>query len=126
MRRMRQTRVKTFYIRPRSVTKDSEGVPIVSYGIARPVQGEIWPAESKRQIEQYGDRISDIANMYIQGYYIVTLENDTPVIRMQDGTVIRMGDGICIYAGETDQPDYTVLSFTPYTPLRLEVERRYV
>lgn len=125
MRRLTQRRVKTFYLRQRTVTQDAEGVSIETFGEAIPVKGEVWPATSRRQVEQYGDRISGIQNMCIVGAYSVDMENGREVITWKDsGEKMRLGDGICINADKTDEPDYMVIAFTPYGPLRMEVERR--
>lgn len=125
LRRLKQTKVKEITIRPRIVTKDSEGVPVISWGDPFTVKGEIWPATSSRQIEQYGDRVSGIQNALIEGDY--TLANISGVLTLtrSDGQVIRLGDGVCVYNGANQDPDYEVLSIRETDPLRLEIEVRY-
>ena len=121
--RLRQTRVRSFVIKPRTVTKDNEGIPIINYESGYEVTGEIWPATSQRQIEMYGDRVSDIANVRLEGEYTITLTaNNQPIVTFADGNMIHLGDGFCVYS--TGDPDYQILSFTQYEPLKLEVERR--
>ena len=124
MRRLKQTRLRTFLVRPRIVAKDDEGVPMIAFGDPIAVRGEIWPATSKRQIEQYGDRIDDIANMRIQGNYAITLDKRVVAVNVENGPLIHPGDGVHVYAPEDEDPDYEVRAFTQYYPLRLEVERR--
>ena len=125
MRRLTQRRIKTFYLRQRTVTQDAEGVTIETFGEAIPVKGEVWPATSRQQTEQYGDRISGIQNMYIIGAYSVDMENGREVITWKDsGKKMCLGDGICINEDKTAEPDYKIIAFTPYGPLRMEVERR--
>ena len=123
-RQLKRSRLRSFYIRTRSVTKDSEGVPSESYGTAFAVKGEVWPASGKRQIEEYGDRISGISNMRLVGQYDLELEGSVPVIKLLSGSVIRPGDGICILAASDAEPDYKVLTITPYQPALLEIERK--
>ena len=49
IRRLKQTRVRSFWIKKRNVAKDNEGVPVISFGEPVEVKGEVWPATSKRQ-----------------------------------------------------------------------------
>lgn len=123
-RRIKRDRLQTIYVRNRTVTKDSEGVPTESFGTAYSLKAEVWSAGDKRQIEQYGDRIANIANVRVQGKYDVALQATHMKATFADGNTIEAGDGICIFAGDTDSPDYTVLTITPSRPMRLEVERR--
>ena len=122
MRRLKQTRLRDFLLRPKIVTKDSEGVPVISYGDGALVRGEIWPATSTRQVEQYGDRIRGIQNMRLVGEYVVTSDDAGVAVTFEDGTVIRPGDGVHVYRDADEEPDYTVLSVTQYYPLKMEVE----
>ena len=123
MRRLRQTRVKPFFFKPKIVTKDNEGVPEISYGDHFVLKGELWPATSKRQIEQYGDRIENIANMRVEGKYRIVLMAGSVQANFSDGSILRPGDGVYVYADLDGRPDYAVLSITQYYPLKLEVER---
>ena len=65
-RRIKRDRLQTIYVRKRTVRKDSEGVPEESFSAAYGMQAEVWAASERRQIEAYGDRIADIANVRIQ------------------------------------------------------------
>lgn len=124
MRQLKRSRLKTYHIRSRTTEKNNEGVTSDIYGDAFPVQGEIWPATSKRQVELYGDRISDIANMRITGRYTIVIGGKRVLnIRREDGSVIRLGDGVCVYVSPDEEPDYRVLSITPYMPIKLEIEK---
>lgn len=123
MRRLKQTRVRPFFIKRKSITKDAEGSPVISYGEPFALKGYIWPATSKKQIEQYGDRIDNIANMRIEGKYTIGLLGGTVQVQFEDGETLKTGDGVFVYAGLDDRPDYQVLSITQYYPLKLEVER---
>lgn len=124
MRQLKRSRLKDYYIRPRSVKKDDEGVPSEVFGSAFPVRGEIWPATSTRQIETYGDRIKNISNMRIVSRFTLQLLNNVPVLILPGDLLIRPGDGLCVLAGPEDLPDFRVLSITPYEPVKLEIERR--
>ena len=124
MRRLKQNRLQTMYVRPKTVTYDSEGVPEISWGTAVEIKGEVWPATDRRQIESYGDRISGIQNVWVQEDYMVFLDQGVDKVLLRDATfVLSAGDGICVNAGKTDVPDYQVLSFTPYKHLKMEIER---
>jgi len=121
--RLRQTRIREFAVKPRTVTKDGEGVPVIAYEEGYTVTGEIWPVTSQKQVEMYGNRVSDIANVRLEGEYAITLAvNREPVVTFRDGSELRLGDGFCVYSDS--EPDYQVLSITQYHPLKLEVERR--
>lgn len=124
IRRLKQTRVRSFWIKKRNVAKDNEGVPVISFGEPVEVKGEVWPATSKRQIETYGDRINDIANVHLQGQYTITEQNGAVVAVLADDITLELGDGFYIFRDKDEPtPDYIILSITEYSPLKLEVER---
>ena len=110
MRQLKRSRLSTYYVKNRTTEKNNEGVTTDVYGEAFSVEGEIWPATSKRQVEMYGDRINDIANMRITGRYeLVLTEKGVMRIVREDESVISLGDGICVYAQPDQDPDYRVL-----------------
>ena len=124
IRRLKQTRVRSFWIKKRNVAKDNEGVPVISFGEPVEVKGEVWPATSKRQIETYGDRINDIANVHLQGQYTITEQNGAVVAVLADDITLELGDCFYIFRDKDEPtPDYIILSITEYQPLKLEVER---
>ena len=124
IRRLKQTRVRSFWIKKRNVAKDNEGVPVITFGEPVEVKGEVWPATSKRQIETYGDRINDIANVHLQGQYTITEQNGAVVAVLADDITLELGDGFYIFRDKDEPtPDYIILSITEYQPLKLEVER---
>lgn len=131
LRRMKQTRLRPILIQPRVVTIQTpdeehphpEGIPEVSWGAAVSYQGEIWPATSRRQIEQYGDRISGIQNMRIEGDYTIEIVGKTPTVVIGSSS-IKPGDGVHVYAAADADPDYVILGFTEYGPLTMEIEHR--
>lgn len=124
IRRFKQTRVRSFWIKKRNVAKDNEGVPVITFGEPVEVKGEVWPATSKRQIETYGDRINDIANVHIQGQYTIAEQNGAVVAVLDDDITLSLGDGFYVYRDKDEPtPDYIILSITEYQPLKLEVER---
>lgn len=124
MRQLKRSRLSTYYVKNRVTEKNSEGVTTDVYGEAFPVEGEIWPATSKRQVAMYGDRINDISNMRITGKYtLVMSEKRILNVVREDGSVIALGDGVCVYASADQDPDYRVLSITPYEPIKMEIER---
>ena len=124
MRQLKRSRLSTYYVKNRTTEKNNEGVTTDIYSEAFSVRGEIWPATSKRQVEMYGDRITNISNMRITGRYTITLAGKNVIsVLLEDGGVIKPGDGICVLAGPDQDPDYRVLSITPYKPLKMEIER---
>lgn len=125
MRRLKLTRLQTFYVRQRQVSRDNEGVQVISWGPAIKLKGEVWPASDRRSIESYGDRITGIQSVWLQGQYMLTYESGVSKVLLRDQNyLLSLGDGICFEAGPEDEPDYQVLSFTPYGLLKLEIERR--
>ena len=126
MRRLKQSRLQTFYLRPRTVTYDSEGVPVETFGAAIALQGEVWPATDRQDIEMYGDRITGVQKVWLQGsYYITASETGVTQAYLRDGvTTLSLGDGLCVNVGSADEPDYRVRTITPYKLLKLEIERR--
>ena len=119
-RRIKRDRLQTIYFRNRTVTKDNEGVPIESFETAFERSAEVWPAGGRRQIEQYGDRIANIANARVQGKYTL---GEHFCILFDDGNAIAMGDGVCVFVGGDELPDYRVISISPSRPVHIEIER---
>lgn len=74
--------------------------------------------------EQYGQRLSYIRNMRLDGKYkIRTDEKGNPHYIFEDGTDLQELDGICLYTDQDHKPDYKIISIKPYRFLTLEVER---
>lgn len=122
--RMRRNRIQTYYHKKRIITKDSEGSTNEEYGTASSISGESWPASGKAQAEQYGQRLSYIRNMRLDGKYkIRTDEKGNPHYIFENGTDLQELDGICLYADKDHKPDYKIISIKPYRFLTLEVER---
>lgn len=123
--RMRRNRKRTMYLRKRQPQKDSEGGTYTSYGEAVPFEGEVWPAGGKVQAEMYGERLSYIRNLKVEGNYSVTTDEKGKVHYVYpDGMDIAESDGICIdVPPDAETPDYKIISIKPYRPLRMEVEK---
>ena len=119
--RMKASRIRTLSLRRRIVTKDSEGVPTVTWGPARDVKGEYWPAGGQLQVQTYGDRVNNMLNVRLRGSYTITREGNHQVYAI-DGVSFCEGDGLCIHTASTEAPDYRIISITPYDPIKLEVE----
>lgn len=125
MKRLKFDRLQKFYLRPKFVEYDAEGVPVVSWGGAVEMYGEVFPATDRRSIESYGDRISGIQNVWVQGEYELVFEDKVTKVLLRDPNyLMSLGDGFCFEAGPTDEPDYEVRSFTPYGYIKLEIEKR--
>lgn len=58
--RLKQSRLKTYYHRKRTVQKDNEGSTYEEYGAASSFSGESWSASGKVQAQQYGQRLGYI------------------------------------------------------------------
>lgn len=120
--RMKASRIQTLNLKTKSVSKDAEGVPVVSWGEATQLRGEVWPMSGQLQAQTYGDRINSMMNVRIVGSYR-TVPEGNHLEYQYDGFSLREGDGLCIYADSESNPDYVIRSIKPYKPLRLEVER---
>lgn len=121
--RIRQTRLDTFYWRPRVSKKDDEGSSYEEWGDAVSFRGESWPASGKAQSEQYGDRLGYIRNLKIEGGYQIRPNDDgTLTYDFGRGLSIRERDGICLYTEPDKDPDYRILSIKAYSNLTLELE----
>lgn len=119
--RMRRSRVQKFFLKKREVKKDSEGSTYDEYKEAVAFQGEAWAASGKVQAEQYGEKLSYIRNVRVDGKYsIKTDEKGVPHYAYPDGLDIVESDGVCLYVGADMEPDYKVLSINPVRPLRME------
>ena len=145
--RLRQTRVKTFYMRPRIVDKDSEGVVnihfiddrelvmpdnrhlkvngkrlAIHYENMFTVKGILWDTVGNREIKEYGDKIENTANLRLEGEYKIVLKDNIPTVLFADGREIKPNDGLYVFADPEGEPDYIVTRVTAYHPLKLEVE----
>ena len=117
---MKHRRTKAIDIRRKYVTKDSEGVPIVTYGSPFTVIGEVWPATDALQAQTYGDRVNTIMNLRIKGKYDIN-QVDNETVYAFDDFEIREGDGVGLYDDRT--ADYKIVSVKPYKPLRMEIQK---
>ena len=122
--RLKQSRLKTYYHRKRTVQKDNEGSTYEEYGAASSFSGESWSAFEKVQAQQYGQRLGYIRNVKIDGGYAIKPdENGRLHYILDNGTDLMELDGICLFVGENTEPDYRIVAIKPYRFLTLEVER---
>ena len=120
--RLKQSRLKTYYHRKRTVQKDNEGSTYEEYGAASSFSGESWSASGK--VQQYGQRLGYIRNVKIDGGYAIKPdENGRLHYILDNGTDLMELDGICLFVGENTEPDYRIVAIKPYRFLTLEVER---
>lgn len=119
---MKRSRMRTYHLRNKKMTKDNEGVPIISYGDPIELTGEVWPAGGKLQVETYGDRIDRIYNCKVEGDYEIQAENKVESYVFKDFD-LREGDGVHLFAKTKGEPDYQIISIKPYRPLYMEVEK---
>lgn len=119
---MKQSRKRTILLRNRNITKDSEGVPVITYNDPVKMTGETWPAGSKLQIATYGDRINSIHNVRIEGKYHVDVVNKVQQY-VFDNFILQEGDGVHLFTDSNQDPDYKIVCIKPYNPLYMEVEK---
>lgn len=119
--RMKRSRLKQYYLRSKKVIKDNEGSTWVDYAEPVAFMGEVWAASGKVQAEIYGERLSYIRNVRVDGSYAITTDQKGIVHYVfQDGLDIVESDGVCLYVSVDADPDYKVLSIKPCKPLRME------
>lgn len=122
--RMKRSRIKTFFTRKAITVKDGEGSTSTDYDKAIAFQGESWPAGGKVQAELYGNRLSYIRNVKVDGkYHTKTDEKGMLHYIFENGMDLIENDGVCLYVSADRTPDYKIISIKPYRPLMLEVER---
>lgn len=122
--RLKRNRLKQYHHRTAAQVKDGEGNSYTEYGTATVFWGEVWPASGKVQAEMYGERLSYIRNIRIDGKYVITTDRKGKEHYVfPDGLDIAESDGICIYVSPEAGPDYRIISIKPYRFLRLEAER---
>lgn len=95
--RLRQCRMKRYYLKKYQSEKDEEGNIISSFSSPVEIHAEIWPAGGQLQAQIYGARLQYILNMNFQG-----------------DTEINERDGICVHVNSENSPDYRVISIKNY------------
>lgn len=119
--RMKRSRLKRYYIRSKNVVKDNEGSTSVEYAVPIAFSGEVWPASGKVQAEMYGEKLSYIRNVRVDGNYVIATDRKGVVHYVfPNGLDIVESDGVCLYVSGDAEPDYKILSVKPYKPLRME------
>jgi len=104
--------------------KDREQGTYTEYENPVSFSGEVWPASGKVQAEMYGERLSYIRNVRIDGKYVITTDREGRVHYVYPaGVDVIEGAGLCLYVDEEAEPDYKIIAIKPYNPLRLEVEK---
>lgn len=122
--RMKQSRVQTYSLKKRKPLKDAQGGTYEDYGPPAVFHGESWPAGGKVQAELYGERLSYIRNVKIQGEYRIMTDDKSRVHYIfENGLDVMEMDGICLYVPGDVKPDYKIIAVKPYRPLRLECEK---
>lgn len=107
MPRLLKIKLKTCYLKSKTVVEDNEGGKYSEYStVATDIKANIYPASGKLQAEIYGERLNYILNMIYDGPVILT-----------------EGDGICVYVSKDSKPDYKVLSIKPYSHKVIELEK---
>lgn len=122
--RIKQSRLEEIFFRKRVSGKDKEGSSYETWGAAFPVMAEIWPASGKVQAQQYGERLSYIRNVRLEGDYVITADaKGHAMYKTTSGLNIQEGDGLCLYTDPKNKPDYRIISIKPYRPLKMEIEK---
>lgn len=118
---MKRNRVQRLYLKSRIINKDNEGGTCEGYADAVPFQGEVWPASGKVQAEIYGERLTYVRNVRVDGNYMITTDREGIMHYVYaDGLDIVESDGVCLYVNADVKPDYKVLSIKPFKMLRME------
>ena len=73
--KIKRSRLKTYHHRRKSLKKDSEGNTYTDYGAATSFTAELWPGSGKLQAELYGERLSNIRNLRLEGPYTITADS---------------------------------------------------
>lgn len=119
--RMKQSRVRTYHLRTRTTVKGAECNTYEVYEDAVPFRGEVWAAGGRVQAELYGEKLSYIRNVRVEGRYVITTDRSGIVHYVYpDGLDIVESDGVCLYTAPDQPPDYKVISINPCQPLRME------
>lgn len=119
---MKVSRIQTLSLRRKTVRKDGEGVTTPVWGSATRIECETWPAGGQLQANTYGDRVNNMKNVKVKGSYTVIREENHEAYQFDNFTLCE-GDGLCINVDASEDPDYKIVSITPYKPLKMEVER---
>ena len=103
---MRKNKMKKYPLYKKTINKDKEGIPIISYHLQEnSLEAEIWPASGKVQAEMYGLRLAYMMNM------ITDLKNEVN----EDMAIDVLGSG---------HADHKVVSKKKYaTHIIYELER---
>ena len=122
--RLRRDRIATYQLRKSEQKKDSEGGTYMTYAAAQPFSAEVWPASGKLQAEMYGERLTYIRNVRIDGKYEVKPDEKGVIHYMlENGLDVVEGDGLCLYVGATMVPDYRSSAIRPDRDRQSEAER---
>lgn len=91
--RLRKKEMQQIQLKKKSEKKDNEGNVFPVFLDPILIEGELWPANNRLQIELYGQRITSILNMICI-----------------NSILIEIGDGITV-----DEVEYQVISKKKYT-----------
>ena len=116
---MRIKNKKQYYISRRIINTDDEGNKIESGTTKELLIANIYPANGKLEIEEYGERINNIFNMLIEGPYTTKINNNKTIFCLQD---IELTEGDFIHVFNQEKPDYKIIAIKPYSHLICQIE----
>lgn len=117
---MKHSRMTAISFCNRTITKDTEGVETATYGTAFSLNGIIYAVSGKAEAQMYGEKINSMLNVKVDGSYTISVEGSEQKVTIGSKT-LKIGDGLKIY--NTVSPDYQIIGFTAYKPLKLLIEK---
>lgn len=112
---LRMDRLTVLGHRKRSVGKNKEGTPEVTYAEAAEVTGYSWPGGGQVQAAQYGKELPYVRNIRLSGKYTAAVQDGVRHYQLEDGPDIVELDRMVI-----DGLEYEIRAIKPYRYLELE------
>ena len=112
---LRMDRLTTLGHRRRSVGKNKEGTPEVTYAQATALTGYSWPGGGQVQAAQYGKELPYVRNIRLAAEYTAVVQDGVRHYHLDGGPDIVELDRMVI-----DGLEYEIRAIKPYRYLELE------